>query len=299
MQVTDIPVDDRNRESTHHGNSAFPLAAYYSVMSKNILGYTRPHWHEEIQFCLVVQGAIEFHVEQQSYHLRTGDGIFINSGYLHMARPVSDPDSTYICLDAGVQLLSGFSGSLMEKMYVLPALQDPSLSHMVLRRDIPWQQEALSHIKQLYSYICQHQTAYEMEVTAHLQLLFVSILRHRPDSSRPGRASRRSVVVQHIISYIHQHYQEPVRLCDIAAYSTYAESECCRIFKKFTGESIFSYLRTFRLEQSTWLLKNSNQPVSDIAYACGFSSASYFIEMFRQQFAMTPLKYRLKERADA
>ena len=47
MQVTDIAVTKENRESTRHGSAAFPIAVYYSIMSKNILGYTKLHWHEE------------------------------------------------------------------------------------------------------------------------------------------------------------------------------------------------------------------------------------------------------------
>ena len=43
-----------------------------------------------------------------------------------MARPVKDPDSSYICLDIAPQLLSGFAGSVMEQKYLLPALADPT-----------------------------------------------------------------------------------------------------------------------------------------------------------------------------
>ena len=58
MQVTNIPVDARNRESTRHGTHGFPMAVYNSILSRNVLGYTRLHWHEELQFCAVVQGTV-------------------------------------------------------------------------------------------------------------------------------------------------------------------------------------------------------------------------------------------------
>lgn len=89
MQVTNIPVDASNRESTRHGTLGFPIAVYYSVLSHNVLGYTKLHWHEELQFCAVIRGAVTFLVNETSYTLHTGDGIFINSGYLHLARPLT------------------------------------------------------------------------------------------------------------------------------------------------------------------------------------------------------------------
>lgn len=74
MQVTDIAVTKENRESTRHGSAAFPIAVYYSIMSKNILGYTKLHWHEEIQFCLVVRGASSFMSVNRLIDWREGTG---------------------------------------------------------------------------------------------------------------------------------------------------------------------------------------------------------------------------------
>lgn len=93
MQISTISVDAQNRESTRHGTHGFPMAVYNSILSRNVLGYTRLHWHEELQFCAVVQGTVTFSVNEASWRLETGDGIFINSGYLHMARPLGNPDA--------------------------------------------------------------------------------------------------------------------------------------------------------------------------------------------------------------
>ena len=292
MQVTNIPVDKHNRESTQHGSRAFPMAVYYSVMSRNIMGYTRLHWHEELQFCLVVQGRIDFHVKEKLYHLETGDGIFINSGCLHMARPVGDPGSTYICLDVSPQLLGAFPGSGIEQRYLLPALRDATLVSQVLHRTVPWELAILSSIRNIYEWDQKKAYGYELEILIHLQTMFLTLLRHHPQVTMPHKRSRSNAAVQQIISYINQHYQEKITLKDIAAHASYAESECCRVFKKFTGESIFAYIRSYRLEQSTYMLKDSDYSISDIAYACGFSSTSHYIEAFRGQFGRTPLKYR-------
>lgn len=180
MQVTNIPVDARNRESTRHGTHGFPMAVYNSILSRNVLGYTRLHWHEELQFCAVVQGTVTFSVNEASCQLETGDGIFINSGYLHMARPLGNPDAGYICLDIHPRLLCGFPGSVLEQDYVLPALSDPVLTARPLYRKDPWQADVLQKIREIYQESETKRPGWELLATARVYEIFAAILCHHP-----------------------------------------------------------------------------------------------------------------------
>lgn len=292
MQVTNIPINEERRETTRPGRIDFPIAVYHSVMSANVLGYTKLHWNEELQFCLVTYGKIRFFVEEENFLLDTGDGIFINSGYLHMARPVDDPDSTYICLDVHARLLSGFPGSAMENKYFQPLMKDPSSAFLVLRRTQPWHKEILEQIQVIYEENESGFFGYELEILASLYRMFAVLAEHRPSEVSPARRSHSSEAAQKILSYMTEHYSEKITLSEIAASASFAESECCRIFKRYTGETIFNYLRDYRLEQSTFLLSSTSQSVSEIAYNCGFQSTSYYIKAFRAQFHTTPRKYR-------
>lgn len=292
MQVTNIPLDASHRESTRHGTVGFPIAVYYSVMSRNVLGYTPLHWHEELQFCCVTRGAVTFSVNENTYELHTGDGIFVNSGYLHLARPITDPDSTYICLDIHPRLLCGFAGSVLEQKYVLPALDDPALVCLPLYQKTPWQAALLQHIREIYAESEQKQPGWELFITARLYEIFGAVLRHRPAAPPVRRWSQANAVAQKILGYLTDHYGEKITLAQVAGAASYTESECCRIFKRFTGETIFSYLRELRLEQSIRLLTTTDQSISEIAYNCGFQSPSYYIEAFGRQFGCTPGEYR-------
>ncbi len=291
MQIYSISVDKGQRETTP-SERAFPLGVYHSVMRKNVLGYTPLHWNEELQFCRISHGTIRFYVGEENYTLQEGDGIFINSGYLHMARPVDDPDSSYICLDVMPQLLAGFPGSAMEQKYVLPALSDLGLSHLPLYQTEPWQKTVLEKILHIYESYEARPYGWELEILALLLDIFLAVLEHRPQGTPLMRKSRGNTAVQKIISYISANYGDPITLDQIASYAAYTPSECCRMFKRFTGESIFSYLREFRLEQSANLLTSTEQSVSDIAYTCGFNSTSYYIDTFKKQFGITPLQYK-------
>ena len=64
------------------------------------------------------------------------------------------------------------------------------------------------------------------------------------------------------------------------------------MFRRVTGETIFSYLNSYRLEQGAVLLRSTALPVTAVAYETGFCSASYFIKQFKKLFSVTPLQYR-------
>ena len=68
--------------------------------------------------------------------------------------------------------------------------------------------------------------------------------------------------------------------------------ECRRLFKKVTGETIFSCLQSYRLAQSVHLLRHSALSVSQIAYETGSCGTSYFIEVFNAKFGVTPHQFR-------
>lgn len=292
MQVLDIPIDQNQMETTSHGSFSFPLAVYESVLSKNVLGFINWHWHEEIQFCFVTAGAVAFLVNEGQYLLRPGEGMFVNSGYLHMARPAGGPDSAYLCLDVSPRLLASFPGSVFDQVYVSPYLKDPAMAHLPLSPEVNWQSDILSCVTRVYRLYERREFGYEWEVSALLGRMWRTLLEHRAGISQGGQQVQSNAAVQAILTYLHQHYAEHITLDQLARAVLFSPSECCRLFKKVTGGTIFSYLQSYRLAQGARLLRHSALSVSQIAYETGFCGTSYFIEVFKGKFGVTPNRFR-------
>lgn len=295
MQIFDIPINREQKETTEHGTASFPLAVYHSVMSKNILGFTNWHWHDELQFCLVVRGSICFFVNNHQQTLTSGQGIFINSGCLHMAKPAADPDSTYICLNVHPRLLGAFPGSAVENRYVTPYLKNSSISDLPLFPEpVLWQKDMLDGIFKIYQVYEKKEFGYELEICRLLSTLWLALVRHLEKSPphAPESQTKNHAGVQKVLTYISCHYSEPITLDMIAKELSFSVGECCRMFKKITGQTIISYLTLYRISKSTELLRDTDLSISQIAYETGFSSTSYFIEKFKEQLGTTPLRFR-------
>ena len=103
--------------------------------------------------------------------------------------------------------------------------------------------------------------------------------------------------IKEIFFFLQEHYGEKLTLNEIASVIHLCPNECCRFFKKHTGKTIFSYLEEYRIEQSITALRTTEKSISDIAYECGFSSTSHYIDRFKKHTGKTPREYRKNQQS--
>lgn len=65
-----------------------------------------------------------------------------------------------------------------------------------------------------------------------------------------------------------------------------------RKIKELTGTAPVEFLRTYRLNKATQLLRQNAYTVSEIAYRTGFSSPAYFSKCFKAVYGVTPTEYQ-------
>ncbi len=75
---------------------------------------------------------------------------------------------------------------------------------------------------------------------------------------------------------------------ELAAEMNMSRSNLLRKVKKETTLSVSQLIRQVRLERAMHLLRASSFNVSEVAHQVGFSSTSYFIKCFREQFGYPP-----------
>ncbi|USD22411.1 helix-turn-helix domain-containing protein [Microbulbifer variabilis] len=75
-----------------------------------------------------------------------------------------------------------------------------------------------------------------------------------------------------------------------------SHSRLNRTFKKTFGKTVFGWLRDYRLARARSLLKDKQRSITDIAFLCGFSSASHFAQTFKQRYSCTPIEFRNNEK---
>ena len=90
------------------------------------------------------------------------------------------------------------------------------------------------------------------------------------------------------MTYIYEHYAEPVTLADIAEAANISRSEAGRCFHAYMGCSPIEALIQYRLQMAHQLLSEKTQTLQQISSACGFHSVNYFSRQFKKKFGCAP-----------
>jgi LacI family transcriptional regulator len=94
------------------------------------------------------------------------------------------------------------------------------------------------------------------------------------------------------LHFIRNHSHRPCSVDEIAELTGLSRRTLERRFRKFFSRTIAEEIQSVRLEKARSMLNTTDLPVADIAPRCGFSSAEYFIYVFRKVHKMTPIAFR-------
>ncbi|MCM1086741.1 MAG: AraC family transcriptional regulator [Muribaculaceae bacterium] len=96
------------------------------------------------------------------------------------------------------------------------------------------------------------------------------------------------------IQFITQHINEVIRVKDVADHIGKSRSYLSGRFKKELGFDISDFIMQCKLEEAKSLLRYSDKTLSEISNYLCFSSQSYFQNVFKKKYNMTPKQYRDK-----
>lgn len=133
-------------------------------------------------------------------------------------------------------------------------------------------------------------------VPAELEGPFEDELTNNVHAPRFKVEDRTLARVQSMIDFINQNFAESIQVPEITAASGLHQTNAMAAFKKVVGMTIAGYLRRRRLSNAMMSLANSDQPIVEIAYECGYGSLSRFYQAFRTQLNTTPREYRMQFR---
>ncbi|WP_127498403.1 response regulator transcription factor [Paenibacillus glycanilyticus] len=103
----------------------------------------------------------------------------------------------------------------------------------------------------------------------------------------------RSSIIRKVQEYIHNHLEQ-ASLHSISAHVYLNPSYLSKIYKTETGEGISEYLLRARMEKSADLLAQTDEKIYEISVMLGYQKPSYFIQLFKKHFGITPQEYRNK-----
>ncbi|WP_334072660.1 AraC family transcriptional regulator [Paenibacillus sp. A14] len=289
MQIKDFAVDPNFKELTEHRTTVLPIACYHTTISHNINGYIPLHWHEEFQFVLIMKGQAVFQIQEEKVTMDEGDGLFINSGCLHLAKDDNHSGCVYICLNVSPSFI--LSQELF-RAYVYPYIGATNLPYIRLTTKEDWAKNIVDAMLEIDRLIRQSSAFYEIDITIQLAHIWRNLVASGFQLEYKEAEMLKNHRMKKMLNWIHLHFAERIVLEDIAREGQLSRSECCRYFKRFLKKTPLNYVMEYRIQKSLTLLQQPEYNVTDAAYQVGFNSTSYFIHQFRKSMNMTPLAYK-------
>lgn len=287
----ELVLDANKQELTQHGTGGFPCACYLDRYQGTFFPW---HWHDELEIALVQKGTLSFAVNEQRYTLSAGEGLFVNSGVLHAYAGAEGEESVIPNIVFHPALIYGTQQSVFWSRYMRPILSSATLSHLIFKPEIPWQREALGHLRTAYELGIAQGNGFELKMRSHLSELMLLIFEHSSDAiaARSAPLPQELNRVRRMIDFIDCHYAEPVTLSQIAGAAAVSERECLRCFRNVIGQTPKQYVIRRRIQYASDLLLHSNRSLMEIGELCGFQSQSYFIKIFHRAVGMPPGEFR-------
>ena len=97
-----------------------------------------------------------------------------------------------------------------------------------------------------------------------------------------------------ITEYIEKHYNEPLRINELAEMCGMSYSNFARLFKQTYHQSCKEYIEFIRLNKVEDLLLMTNIDLTYISHETGFADCSHLIRTFKKWKGITPKQWRNK-----
>ena len=104
--------------------------------------------------------------------------------------------------------------------------------------------------------------------------------------------SHESSTAHLIKKHIESEYASKITLTSISRKFGYSEEYLSRLFKKSFGTTPHNHLINVRLEQSMWLLENTELSAERISNAVGYGDFSSFWRAFKRKYSINPSEVR-------
>ncbi len=275
-------------ENVAYNNPDFPAYIKKGQLSSYPDFRAVSHWHDDLEFILILEGQMSYDVNGQKISLQTSEGLFVNSRCFHYGYSDAHAECLFLCILLSPQLLS--INTYFVQNCLNPLIQNTHFPYQKLSPAIQWQNAILRDLEALYEENLENiQPFVILEKSARIFRQLSENLNFFPDHDKNAEDV---LALTAMIGYVQKNYPNKILLKDISSAGNCCKTKCTSLFQKYLSTSPMLYLNRYRLEKSIFLLRNTAMSITEVAYACGFSNTSYFCELFHKYYHITPMQCR-------
>ena len=236
-----------------------------------------PHTHNHTELFFIVSGKGQFIIQDQVFPVGINDLVIINPNVLHTEDSLNAQPLEYIVLGiGGIELATSENSN--GQFCILDHFESVEISSCL--RNILREMELKN-------------TGYEDVCQAYMEILIIRLMRNTTltvqAEPQVSTGNRQCAAVKR---YIDLHFKESLTLEQLAEEAHMNKYYLSHAFKREYGVSPINYMISRRIDESKYLLAETDLSMSQIAQLLGFSSLSYFSQVFRKAHGTSPMEFR-------
>lgn len=242
---------------------------------------TDQHTHEEYEVYFLFTGQRDYFIRDRTYRVERGNFVFIEKEELHRTIDTGVPNHERVVINFTASLLGGFPLHGLSGVISLPP-QDQYKGETLVRE-----------------LVCEAKgDAAGRDIMLESLLRQLLLLVFRAQAEQPKMEAQPSTVHQTIsavAAYVGSHYQEVLRLKDVANRFFVSPYYLSRKFKQCTGFGFSEYVQLVRIREAQRLLRETDLRMIEVAVHIGIESVASFYKLFKNANGCTPLQYRKRQ----
>lgn len=250
------------------------------------------HWHPEYELNYIYQGPITIFQNGRNYTLNSNELLITNKNVIHSCTDPIEEDRHFVSILFGEEFIFPGSNDPIYQKYLYPL----EVHHLgfpdIITCSTPGGNEILHSVRNFLNIYTRKNIAFEMDLRSELLHIFQTALEHSLFVECHDNASSLNTIVQQSLLTMQQNYMYPLSIEKLAAAHHITHSYFCRLFKSSIGKGPLAYLLDYRISIASSLLIQTDDPISSIAYSCGFDDTNYFARCFKQKKGLSPSEYR-------
>ena len=245
-------------------------AHHYNLLTNyNSIDLNFPsHLHRCFELIFVVSGEMEVMISQRCFHLKAGQILLILPYEIHSIITKSHSQAK-ICI------FSPDYVPTFQRMIENSALENPIFN---LSLDA----------KAIISRSLFKEKSNLLEQKASLYLLLSELM----EQTSLIQAKKEPDLLHSLLSYIQEHFTEPISLNRMAKILGYSYNYLSKYFNAHVSMSFADFINEARINYACYLLRTTEKNITEICYLCGYQNIRSFNRNFLKIKLCTPKEYR-------
>ncbi|WP_167746992.1 AraC family transcriptional regulator [Cohnella luojiensis] len=257
--------------------------------------YSDWHYHEEVEFLLILKGELTAFYREEQLVLRKGDIALFGSSEPHLTMQTKDGGLSYIVFQ--IDLRKYWDPSTLNNMQHFSEVIRPLSSlNYIYRDNRDARAQTATLIRDIYREMNDAQIGYELAVSSKIKNILLLLLRHDELAQLNYNDNRLIGRLQPAVDYVENNLSDKLSVSDICGIVNMSYTHFIKTFKKAVGMSFTDFVVYKRIKKAEQQLLTNDVSIAEVAESVGISNLGHFYDMFRRYNGCSPKQFRDKLR---